>query len=395
MKKLLIYMLNIPSYWISKIVPADRNLWVFGAWLGETYSDNSKYLFEYMLNLKDDNNIKIVWLTKNKSVYNRLKQLGYPVEYTYSFKGYYLSARAIVHIICNHSKDTNLFIHKKNVVNLWHGAPLKKLGNDKGNIYKLRDSKVRKALKSILFPFLNNVDKRSIFIASSNKEAKNLSTAFNIPLEKIKVTGLPRNDVFLNVELQNKSFFSEDKRKKIIYMPTHRLNGDKNAFNVLYKNLDFINNKMKNMDCVLYVKLHFHHMNEIENIENEFSNILFIKDKDISYDIYSVLPGFDILITDYSSVYFDFLLSDKPIIFFPYDMDSYVEQEKGFYYDYDKFTPGPKCMNWESVVNEIFTFIEGNDSYKLMRHEICSEVHAYKDGAYCERVYNFINKNFG
>jgi len=387
---ILIYIINIPIYWLSILVPQKKNLWVFGSWQGEKYTDNSKYLFEYVLKEKSD--IEAIWLTSSKSVYVFMQSKKLPVYYSYSLQGYWLAMRANVHIYTNNSRDTNLYIWKKHIINLWHGIPLKKMGYDKGEIYRKKTISIKAKIIRVLFPFLVPDHDRSVFIASSKEEASHLASSFGININQIAVTGLPRNDVFIkdnNVE-PPKIILDYANLTKIIYMPTHRVNGKISVFSFLEKDLLQINSYLKDISSVLYVKLHFHHQSEIENLKEIYSNIVFLKDEDIDFDIYTVLPFMDILITDYSSVYFDFLLSEKPIIFLPYDFDDYVEQEKGFYYDYDAFTPGPKATSWSDVLKYVDIYKKDSTIDLDKRKEIKKKIHDYKIESILENVYKMI-----
>ena len=77
---------------ISMIFPRNSKMFVFGAWLGEKYDDNSRYLYEYVLKNKKDS--KVYWITKNAIVYNKLKDKNFPVLMAKSFKAHWVSFRA-------------------------------------------------------------------------------------------------------------------------------------------------------------------------------------------------------------------------------------------------------------------------------------------------------------
>jgi CDP-glycerol glycerophosphotransferase len=80
-------------------------------------------------------------------------------------------------------------------------------------------------------------------------------------------------------------------------------------------------------------------------------------------DICFILKYTDILITDYSSIYFDFLLHNKPIIFYPYDLEYYKSKDRGLIFDYDKFTPGPKAYNLNQLKKIIMEVIKNNKEH--------------------------------
>jgi len=106
-------------------------------------------------------------------------------------------------------------------------------------------------------------------------------------------------------------------------------------------------------------------------------------------DIYPLVKETDILITDYSSIYFDFLILDRPIIFAPFDIEQYVKSDRALYYDYYDVTPGPKAKNWPEVFRQIEEEIQ-EDHWKTKRNIICHRFNKYVDNKSSERVFKVI-----
>lgn len=382
MKKVFLYILNLPLYWIARLVPKDENIWIFGAWFGEKYADNSKYLFEYVN--KNHPEIRAIWITKNEETLSMLKNKNFECYKAYSFNSYIYSSRSMYGFVSVGSGDINFFIPPKFTINLWHGIPLKKIGFDDKITANYKSTFIKELLKS-LFGFSKQAMRHSKILASSEVEATKLSSAFNKNMKDIIISGLPRNDVFLNAKRNKK-----ENTFKVIYMPTHRNEGELNVSKLFVNDIEMINERLKLHNIELYIKLHFYHMNQM-NIKN-YSNIKAVHDKDIEQDIYSVVPNYDILITDYSSIFFDYLLSDNPIIFAPFDYEKYITKDRELYYDYDEVTPGPKCKNWEEVLEWIVKFKENPELYKEEREAVKNRFHKYQDGKNCERVFNEIVK---
>lgn len=374
-------------YFISYFVPKDKNLWIFGAWSGDKYADNSKYLFEYVN--QNHPEIKCVWITKNKNVIELLNEKGYDACYFFSLKAYILSMRAGIGVI-THSKWTDLnssLSSRTKIIQCWHGTPLKKIiyddkiskyGNQNQNTFATK-------ILNYIFPTIFNNYNYSLLIASSDEVKKKLSSAFKIKKDKIKITGYPRNDQLFK--------FSSDKSKKGIYMPTFR--EDESNFNLFSKydfNINRINKFLNKNETYLYIKLHpgdaisgkikSHIKNHINN-----SNIRFIED---NVDIYEYLNQFDFLITDYSSIYFDYLLLNRPIIFAPFDIEYYLNEERELYYDYNKVTPGPKAKNWNEILIYLEEFILNPNKYNDDRSKINKVFNKFIDENSSERVFNEI-----
>jgi CDP-glycerol glycerophosphotransferase (TagB/SpsB family) len=176
-------------------------------------------------------------------------------------------------------------------------------------------------------------------------------------------------------------------------MPTFRENGF-SAFPLDFKTL---NKSMEEQNIKFYVKLHPYVLSKYRDTikEQTFSNIIFYN---TAGDIYPILKYIDILITDYSSIAYDFLLLNKPIIFFNYDYIEYKQAreasaEKEFLLDYEKDTPGQKVQTQIELINEMAKILEGNDLYSEARIEIRNKLFDYTDGNSCSRIYNHIKTN--
>ena len=146
------------------------------------------------------------------------------------------------------------------------------------------------------------------------------------------------------------------------------------------------NRFLRDNEILFVIKIH---PNEVEMYKDElnYSNIVFWEDR----DIYPFLSNFDILLTDYSSIYFDFLILNRSIIFTPFDFQEYSKLN-GFYYDYDSVTPGPKAKDWDDVINHIQDILHGIDKYKEKRSMINRNFNKYQDGENSERVFQEIMK---
>lgn len=355
-------------------MPKKRNLWIFGSWFGDKYCDSPKYLFEYVNKMHPE--IRCVWLCTNQETVDLVRESGFEAHLTYGLKGYILSSSAIVSVISTGFNDVNRYIPAKYVINTWHGIPLKKILYD-DKINNTHKETVRSVLLRGIFPFRKQISESYIVLASSEVEKANLCSAFNKSLDSISICGLPRNDIFFGRRKPNI-------RTKIIYMPTHRSEGKYDVSKLFQSELSCVNNKLHQLNIDLYVKLHFYHSNSTQ--QSEWSNVHFISDNEINQDIYSVLNSFDMLITDYSSVYFDFLLSDRPIIFAPFDLDDYLNADRELYFDYNAVTPGPKCRNWQEVLEWIEIFNDNVELYAAERKNIKNMFHSFQDGKSSERV---------
>jgi CDP-glycerol glycerophosphotransferase (TagB/SpsB family) len=403
--RVFFYLLMDIVWLLSYIVSKDKSVWIFGSWFGEKFADNSKYLYLYINKYHPE--IRAIWLSRNNDLINKLREKGYEAYKTYSIKGFIYSMKAYIVIIDNSLTAVNRFsIAKSKIIQLWHGSPLKKIGYD--DIIFTNRIHTYKSFKSFfiliwhkIFPFLN--EKYDMAIATSKLTQTRLSSAFKIPADKVLITGYPRNDILLR---NNESSPFLDKIKKgrgfkylFFYLPTFR--GEINSSFDLFSNYNFnfkeIEEFLSELNGLLLIKTH--PVNSIKNqaLLAQVSGSKLIKivgDFDIDGDIYPLLSCTDVLITDYSSVYFDYLLLNRPIIFAPFDIDEYIRKDREFYDSYYDVTPGPKAKSWDEVLVYIKEAIEEPEKYKTERERINKMFNQYQDANSSERVYQAIMERF-
>ncbi|MCH2545977.1 MAG: CDP-glycerol glycerophosphotransferase family protein [Alphaproteobacteria bacterium] len=390
-KTIIISIIMFFVYWFSQLVPKKKKLWIFGAWNGEKYGDNSKYLFEYINENKPE--IRPVWLTRNQEAYDLIRSKGFEVIWTYSFKGFLISMIAEKIFISVGIKDVNRYaINRKDIIMMWHGStPIKKIVFD-DTITRNKQLSLEKSLFS-LFPFLGSTRLKGLAISGSAEASKIFQSAFNAKEEQIILTGFPRNDTFFNMNQIAPIFTILESAKKInlttvIYMPTHRKEGKGELSELISLDFNKFNHSLKSLNTKLFIKLHYFHL-KTHTFEN-LSHIYFITDEDIDQDIYTVLNKFDIMITDYSSVHFDFLLTQNPIIFAPFDKEKYLKNDREFYFNYNEVTPGPHANNWEEILEYIEKFIHNPKLYEKERLKVMNRFNIFTDSKNCQRVVSAI-----
>lgn len=376
-------------YWFSQLVPKKKKLWVFGAWNGKKYGDNSKYLFEY-INL-NGTEIRPIWLTQNKQAYDLISSKDFEVYYTYSFKGFLFSMMAEKTFVSVGIKDVNRYVvNRKDVIMMWHGStPIKKIVFD-DTITRNKQSLIEKLIFTF-FPFLGSTHLKGLVISGSVESSRIFQSAFDANEEQVILTGFPRNDSFFNIS-QTAPLLTElnnSKLTNVIYMPTHRKEGRGELSDLFNYNFDELNQSLESLNSKLFIKLHYFHL-KTHTFKN-LSHLYFITDDDIEQDIYTVLNKFDIMITDYSSVHFDYLLTKKPIIFAPFDKEKYIKNDREFYFNYDEVTPGPQANNWKEILVYIEKFIQNPKLYEEERLNVMNRFNQYTDSQNCQRVFSAIN----
>ncbi len=379
--KFFSYVIGDLLYFLSKMFPKDKKIWVFGSWYGNTFSDNSKYLYLYVL--KNHPDIKAYWITQNNKVFRALKELSLPVLKKNSLKGILTILRAKVWIMSTARKDISsmLYTNKSLNVQLWHGVGIKKIGYSTtfGNMPPFFN------LKKKLFPFVSNLYKYDIVISTSKLWQERYSKAFRIPKENIPITGQPRCDIFYHKKPEKKDYI------QILFTPTHRRQGSGKISSLFPTKEQFIkiNEFLKKHNAILKLKLHYYDMKYIPDIH--LSNIEVI-DFDPMYDIQEELLNTDILLVDYSGIYFDFLLLDRPVVFTAFDLEDYQHTDQGFYEPYENIAAGKIAKDWDEVLEGIEEAIKYPDKYKEKRKKVRDRYWdpSVQDGNASKRVMNII-----
>lgn len=382
LKTIVSYFINLLLYLISFTINKNENIWIFGSWSGQRYADNSRYLFEYVNKYRPD--IKAIWITKNNDILKQLKDDGKHVYLAYSIKAIWYSMHAKVLFVTQAiSGDLHHFNNHPKIlkVQLWHGAPLKKILHDSPFARKLTKYQKKRKFINYIFPFYE--ESYDLITACSEEDKKNFSTAFLFQKEKIKILGYPRNDILLTKS-------AVEKHTKVLYAPTLRRDNQNKVLDIFtLEDIQQIEKVLSYKQCKLYIKLHPYNTPQADLIKciKKSENIVFLTSE---VDLQEELQYFDILITDYSSIYFDFLLTDRPIIFAPFDYKNYLKEDRTFYYDYNSVTPGPKVKNWEEASEWIVKFISEPNLYIEERQSIKNKFHKFQDNASSERITNYI-----
>jgi len=329
-------------------------------------SSNNKALYIDCLKKKMD----VIILTDNNGQLQTLRDLNFPCAKLNSFISYFYLATAKNVIIDQGNSIYYLpyLSEKQKTIQLWHGVPLKRMNKLIGYKY-------------------------DYFVGTSNF-VNETSLGKVVQAYEYKDYGYPRNDLLtkehdeLDLLFCDKKLYELSKNNKIIvYMPTHR--ESRNDVPIDFKQL---NKKMKELNCYFIVKFHPFVIQFYEEVVNskEYSNILF---HSIHGDIYPLLKYTDILISDYSSIYFDFLFVDKPLIFFDYDRKEYEDNIKGFVYSYDEYAPGKKVQSQNDLEKEIEDILKGNDLFKEDREKSLEKFFTHKDNDSSKRIVKYLLEN--
>ncbi|HQQ11327.1 MAG TPA: CDP-glycerol glycerophosphotransferase family protein [Synergistales bacterium] len=364
-------------------IRAGRRIFLFGAFGGRCYGDNSAALFEHMVEHHPE--VDSYWVMR-KDVYTEYMKsdnIPFPgkVVFKGSFRANILALIAEVHVYSHGHYDVTDYpekiLEKTRLLLLGHGVTaLKK------KTFKSRESGHEIAGMAATADFV---------IAVSEQEVRIKNEEWHIPLEKIILTGLPRYDRLLRLDLK-----AEKSRNRILYMPTWR---DWNSRRLSLEGSEFFSQirdflVTSGLDDYLHekgVRLNFYVHMWMREFFDDFTKEFDLQSVNLlpqSIDLQKIIVDSSLLITDYSSVCWDFLFLDKPVLFYQFDLDEY-EKKRGAYLDLKKDLFGPVAYDAASAVDLVRQFVENGyetEKYRDQMDRMLKWAFAFRDDGNCERI---------
>lgn len=327
-RKFVIWFIGFLTFLVSFITPRNRNKWCFGG------VDNAKYLF--LLHDWKKDGIDAYWFTNNRKQVEIFRNLGYNAYTKTSLKGLFHLLTAKLFVFTHGVSDVNRWpVGNVKLVNVFHGLPYKKIGFD--------DPKHKiSLLQKILYP--TTIKKYDMLLTTSPFIETIFRRSFKVNKDRFVESFLPRNQLLVMPRDEVKLLMNrlndqqtltiiekfEQYKDVYIYMPTFR---DSKRDFIKDAQFDFtrLNHLMKSMNSLFVFKLHPFTKSEcLKDVEN-YSNLMLIDNK---VDVYPLLPFTTGLVTDYSSIYFDYILmKSKRVVFYTFDYDQYKSQDRDFNFD--------------------------------------------------------------
>lgn len=362
--------------------PINQNQIIFESFLGKYYSDSPKYLYEYLYNnFRDD--FEFVWVINDKHV----KIPGNPKKVKRFSLEYYKEVAKSKYWVINGRQAARL---KKRddqiIVSTWHGTPLKKLGLDIGNIHT-RNPNIKKSYIKIG----RNWD----YLISPNRYTTNILRSSFAYEGEILESGYPRNDILYNATNENITKIKQNlnipsDKKVILYAPTWRddeyIGAGKINFELKLE-LDKLQKELSD-EYIILVRTHYFIANNL-NLKPYKGFAFDVCDYDDIAELYLVS---DILITDYSSVFFDFANLKRPILYYTYDLEKYENVLRGFYIDIHTEVPGPLLKTTEEVIDSIKNIEKIKSEYSDKYDEFYERFCSIDDGNASKRIYENVWK---
>ena len=357
--------------------PVKENWILFESFFGKNYSDSPKYIYEYLAK-NYPGKYRSIWVIDKRNTkipyrHRRIKR--------FSIRYYYYLARCGYFVFNSRQPEWAVKRPESIFLETWHGTPLKKLVFDIEDItsaspkYKQQVYKQSRAWDYLIAPN-----------AFSSETFRRCFMFENAMLE----TGYPRNDILhapdrdkLAVDIRCKLGIPSDK-KTILYAPTWRDDeyyGKGQYKFELHMDLDYMKRELGD-EYVLLLRTHYFIADALDVSGLDGFAINLSKYDDIS-ELYLIS---DILITDYSSVFFDYANLKRPMLFFTYDLEKYRDVLRGFYIDIQKEVPGPLVFTTEEVVNAVKDIASIQKEYEARYEVFYNRFCEWEDGHASQKV---------
>lgn len=280
--------------------------------------------------------VEFVWLTSDRDTAERLSAAGFTAK-SYRFFPLWPLLRAEKIVLDNLVR--HLSFGRFRLFQMWHGTGFKNIG--------LLNEKRAGLLR---FVSRRHYQKAEMVLASSTEDAERKRAAFSN--DKLMIAGSPRNDRLLATTAQlstrRAAFGISDRKKLIVYCPTFRQKNAQNPFTETF--WPEFNRRLEEANAVFVVKKH--PRDAALSVPQVFENIMDVSK--VKEDVQDLLSIADLLITDYSAISTDFVLTGKPIVFYTYDQADYERDSRTFYYDLNEVLPGPFAQTENELAELVF-----------------------------------------
>lgn len=373
----------------TRILPVNKRIILFESNLGRNYTGSPRAIYEEMVRQGLDKKYRCYFILEDPNTpipgaASTVKRSRFRYFYLFAVAGVWVCDTRLPQYIIKRPECT--------YIQTWHGTPLKKLALDMDSVYMAGEEEIDSYKKN----FYENTQTWDYLISQNHFSTEIFRRAFAFKKEMLEI-GYPRNDVLFkknNPEdvraLKQELGLPLDKRI-ILYAPTWRDNefydNGKYKFNSPLK-FDLLKEALSK-DTIMIVKYHYLVMEQID--WSPYKG--FIYPCDLSYDISALYLVSDMLITDYSSVMFDYSILRRPMLFYCYDLEAYKDTLRGFYFDFLEEAPGPVTFTSEELIAAIQNY--NASTYREKQEAFYYKYNHADDGNASKKVVELITKIAG
>ena len=372
-RKILRTIINIKNKIYFKLntigINTDEKTVIFGCFNGRSYCDSPKAIYKYMLTDRRFEEFNYIWVFKEPNKHKYLEENKNTKVISVKGKKYVQAMAKAKYWIFNYKIPDYIYPKKDQIfVQCWHGTPLKRLGCDLQHFDNALNT-----IEGMKKRYNEETKKFSYFLSPSKFASEKFISIWNMKENQkqdcVLELGYPRNDYLYNYTendiktIKSKLGIENCTKKILLYAPTYRDNQHTSGIGYTYKTeVDF--DKLKEELSGEYIILFRSHwlVANLFDFEKYKDFIYNVSDYDDIDELYVVS---DLLITDYSSVFFDYANLKRPILFYMYDLEEYRDNIRGFYLNIEEL-PGPILKTEEELIENIKTISEDfyNDKYK-------------------------------
>jgi CDP-glycerol glycerophosphotransferase (TagB/SpsB family) len=391
--------INIIVYLISGLFPRRPYRVVFGAWFGLRYADNSRYLFEYLCRTRPDLDLR--WVGNVEAI----AQVPEILRKRFVIRGSLSSLWVVLTAGRAYISHGYIDLAKYNlcrgaiVTYLGHGLTIKRMGAEPRPLHGLI------GLARKMMRWANTFDH---FAVSSQAHANKLLSEYSgngIAPDRLIYLGQPRTDLLLapnrdergrriRCALLERYGFSKD-RRLVTYMPTFRDNKTMpfSFVRLIGADAEAVDEVLARHDAVLVEKMHI-----VDSVQRGINNCVRNRHivglgSDASLDTQDLLLATDLLITDYSGCYLDYLHLDRPVLHFVYDIEFYTTADRGMFYSLDKVAGGALARDLHELLRHLDLHLADPSRYREQRKELrewmlqCDDSHSRERFAEALEIY--------
>nr|WP_208388275.1 CDP-glycerol glycerophosphotransferase family protein [Microbacterium halimionae] len=386
---------------LTSLVPRKADMWVMGCGVG--IGDGALELWEYAHERGEDP----LWLISSQQEAADAARRGIRFAHKHSLRGLWSTARAGVVVVTHGFGDVNRYaVSGSFLVQLWHGIPLKRIGVDSPETLRSGILPGSRAVRRLLrFMYLSATRRIHLLPAASHLVRGRLQSAFGLADAAVPVTGEPRVDVLsrdtavarrARARAEISALTGVDAAARfVLYAPTWR-DGEPDPAVPTAAEWQEIVAVLNTQDAVLFVRSH--PLGAGAYVPPDSTTRVKALGSDVVLNVTPLLSGFDLLVSDYSSLVFDSSLVPLPVVYFAPDLEEY-ESRRGFYGTYsDVADPDGWVTDWRAVLDDVQEIF--NDGAEAARRHaqalaLSKRFHAYRDGKNTERVYRAISARAG
>ncbi|MBI9056797.1 MAG: CDP-glycerol glycerophosphotransferase family protein [Labilibaculum sp.] len=382
---------------LTFLIPKKRNRMVLMGAKDGFFIDNVKFFFLYLSEKEKDQDFYL--LTANKDTYDTLCKEYDNILYYPSAKAYWIMLQSKVFVVDNFSWMDNcrfqLFWRAK-IIQIWHGIGFKKI--QRSNKFFIQETS--SLYRRFILNFVGKLPKYQALISTGEFFTKEFFKPAFLSDHFID-TGYPRNDVIVNPDKYKNALINSDVEtinkvaemrkngiKSILYAPTFRdTGGDGISDGIL--DLEKLNQFALDNGFVFVFKLH--PLPQYKSISGDFERIIWY---DNVKDVYPFLPEVDGMISDYSSIYMDYILLNRPIFFLLYDREKYETKDRELHTFFNDFLVGSISTNQEKLKQDLLYSFTEKDEFVQERTRIIEKSYLNTDDNSSQRIFNFIQEHY-